>query len=383
MTTTVALIGANGHGRWHRRRIAELEAAGHVRLVALADVRPLEPDPPVPSGVPVFTDHRDLLAETGPDVVVICTPPHTHLPIALDAIAAGADLLLEKPPVVSLAAHHTLTASLAAAGRACQVGFQALGSTAWQRFRDALPGLGPLRLDPLGGITATASWQRDDAYYARSAWAGKRSVAGRPVVDGALVNPLAHAVMQALATARAAGAGRPRQLVAERYRVRPIEVEDTAFARVTFDDGLNVVVAVTLAGEDFVAGEIAARGPGGRAILEYPTDRLALPGDDELHRVDGRADLLTNLVEHRTTGTPLLVPLGATADFTAVLEALTVPGVPAPHLLDDATVVTDGPARTIPGINDLLRKVVETMALPSEMGVPWAVPPFVQRLPAT
>ena len=376
MTTTVALIGANGHGRWHRRRIAEVAAAGRIRLVALADVRPLEPDPPVPEGVPVFTDHRELLAEAAPDVVVICTPPHTHLQIALDVIAAGSDLLLEKPPVASLAAHHTLAASLSATGRACQVGFQALGSAAWQRFRDALPGLGPL-----GGITATASWQRDDVYYSRSPWAGRRVVAGRPVIDGALVNPLAHAVMQALASARAAGAGRPRQLVAERYRVRPIEVEDTAFVRITFDGGLHVAIAVTLAGEDFIPGEVAARGPGGRAVLEYPTDRLALPGDAEPRAIEGRADLLTNLVDHRADGTPLLVPLDATADFTAVLEALTVPDVPMPHLLDDSAVLTDGPKRTIPGVNDLLRKVVETMALPSEMGVPWAVRPFTQRLP--
>jgi predicted dehydrogenase len=378
MTTTVALIGANGHGRWHRRRIAEIEAAGRVRLVGLADVRTLEPDPPVPDGVPVFDDHRALLAGTSPDVVVICTPPHTHLPIALDAIAAGCDLLLEKPPVASLAAHHTLTASLAAAGRACQVGFQALGSAAWAQFREALPGLGEL-----GGITATASWQRDDVYYARSSWAGKRIVAGRPVIDGVLVNPLAHAVMQALASARAVGAGRPRQLMAERYRVRPIEVEDTAFARITFESGLPVMIAVTLAGEDFIPGEIAARGAGGRAVLEYPTDRLALPGEDSLRPVEGRTDLLTNLVEHRENRTPLLAPLEVTADFTAVLEALTAPDAPLPQLLDDSAVVTEGSKRTIPGINDLLRKVVETMALPSEMGVPWAVRPFTQRLPVT
>lgn len=379
MTTTVALIGANGHGRWHRRRIGELEAAGRVRLVALADVRPVDSDPPAPDGAPVYTDHRDLLAQTAPEVVVICTPPHTHLPIALDAIAAGCDLLLEKPPVASLAAHRTLSAALASSARACQVGFQALGSTAWRLFRDGLAELGP----PLAGITATASWQRDDAYYGRSPWAGRRRVEGRAVIDGALVNPLAHAVMQALASARAVGAGRPRHLTVERYRVRPIEVEDTAFCRIAFDTGLTVMVAVTLAGEDFIAGEIGARGPAGSALLEYPTDRLALRGDTGLREVPGRTDLLTNLLDHRAGDAPLLVPLDATADFTAVLEALTVPDLPLPHLLGVEWVLTDGPRRVVPGINDLLRKVTETMALPSEMGVPWAVPPVTQRLPVT
>ncbi|GIE99296.1 Gfo/Idh/MocA family protein [Paractinoplanes rishiriensis] len=378
MTATVALIGANGHGRWHRRRIAELTGAGRVRLVGLADLQPVDPDPPVPANVPLFTDHRELLAQTRPDVVVICTPPHTHLPIALDAIAAGCDLLLEKPPVASLAAHGTLAATLASSGRACQVGFQALGSAAWQQFRDSLAGLGPL-----DGVTATASWKRDDVYYARAPWAGKRTVGGRAVIDGVLVNPIAHAVMQALATARAAGSGKPRQLAVERYRVRDIEVEDTAFARVTFESGLAVLIAVTLAGEDFIPGEIGARGPGGRSLLEYPKDRIALPGDAGLRDVPGRTDLLTNLLDHRANGTPLLVPLPDTADFTAVLEALTVPDVPAPHLLGSEWVMVDGPQRVIPGINEVLRKATETLALPSEMGVPWAVNPIIQRLPVT
>jgi hypothetical protein len=280
--------------------------------------------------------------------------------------------------VASLAAHGTLAATLGSSGRACQVGFQALGSAAWQRFRDSLDGIGPL-----DGITATASWKRDDVYYARAPWAGKRTVAGRPVIDGVLVNPLAHAVMQALATAHAAGAGKPRQLSVERYRVRDIEVEDTAFCRITFETGLSLLVAVTLAGEDFIAGEIAARGPGGRSLLEYPTDRVSVPGDSEPQHVPGRTDLLTNLLDHRETGTPLLVPLTATGDFTAVLEALTATDNPPPHLLDAEWVVVDGPKRVIPGINDLLRKATETMALPSEMGVGWAAPPITRRLPVS
>ncbi|MET0414614.1 MAG: Gfo/Idh/MocA family oxidoreductase [Actinoplanes sp.] len=370
-TASVALVGANGHGRWHRRRIAALAETGLVRFAGMADLSPLDPDPPVPPGVPVFTGHRELIDATRPDIVVICTPPHTHLPIALDALAAGCDLLLEKPPVPSLSAHDTLAAAVAAAGRACQVGFQALGSAAWARFRDALPGLAPL-----GGITAVASWQREDTYYDRAPWAGKRTVAGRPVIDGALVNPLAHAVMQALAAGAAAGAGRPLALAVERYRTRPIEVDDTAFARITFAGGLPLLVAVTLAGEDFIAGEIGAGG----AVLEYPTDRLRLPGQSSLEKVEGRTDLLTNLVQHRADGVGLLVPLAATADFTGVLEALT--DLPAPHLLTGPPVMVDGPRRTITGVNAVIRRVASTLSLPSELDVPWAVKPHEVRLPA-
>src|SRR3954468_4382518 len=159
MTTSVALIGANGHGRTHRRHLMSLQEADTVRLVALADVRPIEPDP---AGVAAFTDHRELLAETRPDVVFICTPPHTHLPIARDVFAAGCDVLLEKPPVRTVAEHHSLLLAAGAAGRSCQVGLQALGSTASARLTAAVTGR---VLGRVTGVAAVASWQRDDAYY--------------------------------------------------------------------------------------------------------------------------------------------------------------------------------------------------------------------------
>ena len=381
MTATVALVGANGHGRAHRRRLAELEGAGAVLLVALADVQPIEPDPPVPRGAALFTDHRELLAAATPDVVVICTPPHTHLPIALDALAAGCDVLLEKPPVPNLEAHAVLQAAVRSSGLACQVGFQALGSLAAQALFEAV---GAGRLGPLDSVAAIASWRRDDAYYSRSPWSGRKLVDGRPVLDGALVNPLAHAVMQSLAVAAAAGAGEPVLLEAERYRTRAIEVDDTAFARITFAGGLRMMAAVTLAGEEFLAGSVIATGSAHRAELEYPTDRLELPGSTA---PPGRVDLLENLVAHRRdrAGVALVAPLARTAGFTAVVQALTGPGADPPALIDDAFVqpVGQGPERiqVIPGINAVLREAAETLKLPSESGVPWAVPAYTVAVP--
>ncbi|PYC63844.1 gfo/Idh/MocA family oxidoreductase [Micromonospora arborensis] len=381
----VALIGANGHGRSHRRVIAPLHAAGRLRLVALVDVRPVEDDPvaPVPPGVGVFTDHRAMLAATRPEVVVICTPPHTHLTIARDALATGADLLLEKPPVLSLAEHEELTWALAAAGRVAQVGFQSLGSAALTALTDALAAG---RLGTVTGISTVAAWQRPDDYYARSPWAGRRSLNGQPVLDGALVNPLAHAVMQCLAIAEALGGATPRPVTieVERYRVRPIEVEDTAVLRVLFRAGPPVLVAVTLAAEEFVAGEVVVAGTAGQAVLEYPTDQLRLPGDVVTRRVPGRQGLLENLLAHRVdpSRVPLIAPLARTAPFTTLLDALRA--APEPRLLDGDLVTTVGDGgqriRHLRGVVDVLRRAAERGALPSELAVPWAAASYRAEL---
>ncbi|RKN39639.1 Gfo/Idh/MocA family protein [Micromonospora endolithica] len=376
----VAVVGANGHGRWHRRVIAGLHDTGRVELVALVDVRPVDADPaaPVPRGTAVLTDHRAMLRTVRPDVVVVCTPPHTHLPIALDVLAAGADLLLEKPPVLSAAEHRDLADALAGTDRVCQVGFQALGSAALAELTAAVAAG---ELGEVTRVSTVAAWQRTDGYYARAPWAGRRTLHGRPVLDGALANPLAHAVMQSLAIAATAAGGPvlPRRVELERYRVRPIEVDDTAVLRVTPRVGPPVVAAVTLAAEEFVPGEVVVTGTRGRAVLEYPTDRLALPGDPAPRVVPGRRGLLENLLDHRAdpAGVALIAPLARTAPFTTVMEVIRT--APEPVLLDGDRVHAGGTGAdrvlTVRGVNAVLREAADTGALPSEFGVPWAAAP--------
>jgi len=201
------------------------------------------------------------------------------------------------------------------------------------------------------------------------------------VLDGALANPLAHAVMQCLAIAEVAGGSAELSTVElERYRTRPIEVDDTACLRVRMASGVTVVVAVTLCGEEFIAGDVAVLGAE-RAVLEYPTDRLALPGDDGLRGVPGRVSLLDNLLEHRASegGVPLIVPLGRTVPFTALIEVITQ--APSPSPIADAWVTTTGagPERhtVIRGVNAAVRRAADELAMFSELGVEWATAPHV------
>lgn len=44
-----------------------------------------------------YTNYRQMLEETKPDIVHILTPPHTHKAIAMDCLKAGAHVICEKP----------------------------------------------------------------------------------------------------------------------------------------------------------------------------------------------------------------------------------------------------------------------------------------------
>jgi predicted dehydrogenase len=330
MSATVALIGAAGHGAWHLRALDAL--GGRVKLVATCDVQP---------GYD-YTDHRRMLAERRPEVVIVCTPPHTHLPIALDVLDAGCDLLLEKPPVLNRADFATLTG--AARGRVVQVNFQALGSPTM-----------PMLADRVGAVRSAAvagAWWRPDTYWSRSSWSGRRGL------DGALVNPFAHALMQALAIT---GLRPPWTLSLDRYRTRPdVEVEDTATLRLTGPDGRSMFVAVTLCSGDFVPGDITVVGDGGTAVVGYAQDRL----DGEVR--PGRIGLLENLLDHREHDAPLLVPLARTEPFVALAEEILA--APDPVLLDPARLVRRADGAEIPGAAALVRRAAAERAHFREIG---------------
>ena len=75
--------------------------AGHpeFEILASSDPRPVA----APAGGRLYRDHREMLAaEPEIEAVAICTPPAVRCRVALDAIAAGKHVMLEKPPCSTL-----------------------------------------------------------------------------------------------------------------------------------------------------------------------------------------------------------------------------------------------------------------------------------------
>jgi predicted dehydrogenase len=75
-------------------------------------------------GPTVYDSLDDLLLAEHPDVVIVCTPPWVHREQVLAAFAAGAHVVLEKPPALSLGELDDMRAAAAAAGRELAIVFQ-------------------------------------------------------------------------------------------------------------------------------------------------------------------------------------------------------------------------------------------------------------------
>ncbi|MCH6469081.1 DUF6807 family protein [Sinomonas terrae] len=368
----IALVGVHGFGLVHLRNLKRLLESGAVALDAVADPFPPEPGT-VPEGTPSYADLEALLAERpAPDVAIIATPLQTHGPLGAAALDAGAQLYLEKPPVPSLAAYRQLLEHAKDRGAAVQVGFQSLGSHALPAI-EALLNSG--EIGELRAVGAFGTWTRDLAYYARSPWAGKRSLNGVEVVDGVVTNPLAHAVATAL---RIAGARRERDVASvdvDLYHAHRIEADDTSTVRIVTAEGLRIMCALTLCAAESAEPWVTVYGTEGEADFYYTEDRLVVrTSEGEREEQFGRTDLTENLLEHLASGTPLLSSLADAGAFMRVLEAVRT--APAPLQIADEFVewVGEGQAARpiVRGIEEDLARAVRAQATFAELGLPWA-----------
>ena len=97
---TYGLIGSGGRGRAVSKIFQQLGA----QCVAVADVYEpsLQAGLKEAPGAKSYVDYKDLLGQSGIDMVLIATPDHQHYPNLIDSLAAKKDVYLEKPMSHSL-----------------------------------------------------------------------------------------------------------------------------------------------------------------------------------------------------------------------------------------------------------------------------------------
>ncbi len=125
---SVAVIGLGMSGRViHCRYFAT--APERWRLVAVADPSAeRRASASAEYGCAAYPDYQGILANHAPDFVVNASPNHLHVPISLDLLRHGLNVISEKPVAESLEGFDTLVRAAEEAGRAFAV-FQDLRFT--------------------------------------------------------------------------------------------------------------------------------------------------------------------------------------------------------------------------------------------------------------
>lgn len=134
-------VGVVGVGYWGSRHVRVLRSTTGVGTVIGVDQRfaqigdgRKEPE----HGIAAYADIDDALSHV--DAVIIATPPSSHAPLALKAIAAGKHVLIEKPMATTTDAARTLIEAAEAAGVVLMPGHTFEHNAAVHKLHDLVRG---------------------------------------------------------------------------------------------------------------------------------------------------------------------------------------------------------------------------------------------------
>lgn len=303
------IVGTGAIAASHARALRAL--GDRVRLVAAVDV---DTDRAAAFagewGVPrTAGDLAEVLADTRVDLVHVCTPPVAHVPVAGQALAAGANVVVEKPVALSLAEVDRLLDLEAASTGSVAVVSQ-------HRFGSGVRRLTSIVEDSSLGrplvATCLTQWYRDDAYF-QVPWRGSFALEGGGPTMG-------HGIHQMDVLLSVLGPWTEVSAMAARG-ARPTQTEEVSVATVRFANGAlaSVVNSVVSVRETTVM----------RFDLEHASVELTHLygyGDDDftVTAAPGHEDD----VEKAWSREPQGVRSSHQAQFQAVLDALDDGGTP-------------------------------------------------------
>lgn len=131
-----------------------------------------------------YTDYKELLTVEKPELAAICTESGKHAEIALDCIAAGCNVIIEKPMALSIADADAIITAGKHKGVVVCVNHQNRFNKSVQYIRKALE---DGRFGKLSHGAAHVRWNRGESYYTQAPWRGTWAQDG-----GCLMNQCIH-----------------------------------------------------------------------------------------------------------------------------------------------------------------------------------------------
>jgi predicted dehydrogenase len=258
----IALVGAGVIGKHHGKVIAQL--ADRLELVAVADVEIERAERlAAERGGRPFPTLGAALSSVDVDIVTVCTPTGRHGEVAIEALAAGKHVIVEKPAETTVARTDEIIKAQHEAGTLVTVISQ-------HRFdpstETTLSAIGRGELGRLTSGIASIDWWRGQSYYDSGDWRGTWELDG----GGALMNQGVHTVDLLVAAL-----GRPVEVFAYTATLahERIEVEDVAVGVVRFESGALGVLHATTAAYPGLSARLQVHGDRGSAVID--NDQLA------------------------------------------------------------------------------------------------------------
>ena len=170
----IAVAGAGAIGQAHMRLA---QSSPTLVLSAVVDPSPAAPALAERAGVALYRSLEQLLDHDRPDGLVLATPNHLHVPQALQCIAVGLPILLEKPIATTVAEGARLLEAATASSARVLVGHHRAHSPIMAKAREVVASG---QLGRLVAVTGSATFYKPDHYFAEAPW--RREIGGGPLL---------------------------------------------------------------------------------------------------------------------------------------------------------------------------------------------------------
>lgn len=261
--TRYALVGL---GRVSRKHFSALKENDNCTLIGVYDIASEKTTKNAyDHDCTAYSSIEEVLNDELVQVVSICTPHDTHIPIARAVLQYGKKVLCEKPLALNSASLRDYISTIDVEKKTHLV-FQ-------NRFNPAIKKFYEYEKERLGDpqyIAMTLRWWRDEDYY--KDWHGSQEISGGPLITQAI-----HSLELVTHLTRGASI---KSVSASKLKTREeIPMPDVVVAVVEFDNGTVANIEVCLATRDynlesgiFVVGSKGSMKVSGAAlsIFEYP-----------------------------------------------------------------------------------------------------------------
>jgi predicted dehydrogenase len=173
-----------GSGSIGRRHLRNLHALG-IRQLYICDVDRERCKPMVEElGVIAFTDATDALVKVSPNLVFVCTPPVFHVDQAMQGIAAGAHVFIEKPLSDKIEGIDAIIAESSLRGKVVQVGYNLRFHSGIQKVKEMLAAnrIGKILWAHVEAAQYLPDWRPWQDY--RQSYTARRGLGGGIILDG-------------------------------------------------------------------------------------------------------------------------------------------------------------------------------------------------------
>jgi predicted dehydrogenase len=172
--TRIAIAGAGYIGQAH---MGVARTSSTVTLSAVVDPAPAAKAHADAAGVPLYATLAELFAKGKPDGVVLATPNQLHVPHALECIAAGVPMLLEKPIAQTVAEAERLVEAADEANAKILIGHHRAHSPIMAKAKQVVDsGV----LGRLVAVTGSAMFLKPDHYFDDAPW--RRELGAGPIL---------------------------------------------------------------------------------------------------------------------------------------------------------------------------------------------------------